>query len=95
MDDSRRSIWYWFAFLGAALPLLYLALLGPVCWLYAHDCISQESLWLVFRPFARSFAYIPRPARNPFARYLNFWGMSDLELLFLLSPQQVPPQQRT
>ena len=50
MSDDRKPVWPWIVVLLIGLPVLYVALFGPACWLVERGILPLRAMGIVFRP---------------------------------------------
>ena len=92
MSDDRKPLWPWVVALLIGLPVLYVASFGPAMALYARGRIPLDAAAIVCGPTARCMTdrHCPRPITNWMAQWANLFGVSDIELFFLLWDVQHP-----
>jgi hypothetical protein len=67
-ERKRPGVWPWFAALLIGLPMLYVASIGPVCWLAECEMIPI-SFVEACRPLARLAVRCPDPVRDAYSAY--------------------------
>jgi hypothetical protein len=53
MSDSKPSVWPWVVVVLVCLPLLYVALFGPACWLAGRSVLPGRQTSAIYRPLVR------------------------------------------
>jgi hypothetical protein len=74
-DDRKKPIWPWIVALLIGLPVLYVASLGPACWLADRGMISWSE---VYRPLARLAAKHPGPVQDVYCFLGGIAGSHDI-----------------
>jgi len=74
MDDDRKPLWPWIVALLIGLPVLYVALFGPACWLCENRGLDQRSAWIAFRSCTWLCVHGPKPLRTSLRWYARAFG---------------------
>lgn len=64
MDERRRKpLWPWIVVTALALPVLYIASIGPACWLADRAAVHDfhGGLAVIYAPIVRNVDQIPSP----------------------------------
>jgi len=81
-SPKRPGVAFWATVVaGLALPILYVASFGPVCWLLQHEAIpeSMEGMLDLYEPVANSMTNrrFPAWARDSMIWYVGLWVHED------------------
>src|SRR5262245_11121078 len=86
-DEPNKTVWPWLVGALLCVPVLYVVLLGPTCWLADRGIISSAE---AYRPAARLAAKQPGAVRDayscytglgsPHSRYTGYGARDNLEL---------------
>jgi len=74
MSDERRPLWPWNAALLIGLPVLYVALFGPACWLADNGTFSMRATSIAYRPLLISVPRFPIPIRKLLRSYAEWYA---------------------
>jgi hypothetical protein len=70
-NDRQKPTWPWIVAVLIALPVLYIASFGPVCWVAASYRMNGDSLSSVYAPVFWTLNHGPSWLRNAADRYVH------------------------
>jgi len=77
MSERKRPLWPLVTAAVVGLPVLYVASIGPVVWVFAHcsppDWVHAVAGW-VYEPLERAGRNGPEPFKALMWWYLDLWG---------------------
>ena len=61
MSDERKPVWPWIA-TGILFPMLYVASIGPACWITSRTNVGESALQTFYRPIISAMWHNKRVA---------------------------------
>jgi hypothetical protein len=68
-EQHKNPSTFWPALSLASIPLLYVVLFGPACWLVDHDALPARKMATIYYPFVRGATSDFRPVSVPLRWY--------------------------
>lgn len=83
-EGNHPKLARWLAAILLVLPMFYVASFGPVCWLWGHECVTDEVMFIASRPVAWCIPHSPPQLRAAIFWWGTLGGGSDIALFFML-----------